>query len=111
MLGIFAPRGDSNESKLRQIDLRHIHVAATRSHCGSSALNFCHRVAARRLTSSLDSNAPRFCFKPRSSASCSEIGRTPGTNFPGTLPEKLLCVCGAAGDCNCPFDVPPDEER
>jgi hypothetical protein len=34
------------------------------------------------------------------------IGKMPGTNFPGTLPEKLLCACGPAGDCVAP---PPEE--
>jgi hypothetical protein len=37
-----------------------------------------------------ESNSPRFCFKPRSMASCKESGRTPGTGFPGTDPANEL---------------------
>ena len=37
-----------------------------------------------------ESKRPRFCFKPRSIASCKERGRIPGINFVGVLPEKGL---------------------
>jgi hypothetical protein len=38
----------------------------------------------------LDRSAPRFCLNPRSMASRSEIGITPGTGFAGTLPANGL---------------------
>jgi hypothetical protein len=31
-------------------------------------------------------------------ASSSEIGRTPGTSFDGTLPVNEFCPCAAAGE-------------
>ena len=50
----------------------------------------------------LDSSSPRFCFNPRSIASCRESGITPGTSFVGTDPENEL----PAGD---PVEAVPGE--
>src|SRR5258706_6971104 len=40
--------------------------------------------------SALERSSPRFCLNPRSMASRSEIGITPGTGFAGTLPANGL---------------------
>src|ERR1700739_203832 len=40
--------------------------------------------------SAFESNTPRFCFNPRSIASCKESGSTPGTSFEGALPANGL---------------------
>src|SRR5690349_2672661 len=49
--------------------------------------------------SALERRAPRFCFSPRSIASCKEIESTPGTGLDGTLPANgfAACVDGALG--------------
>src|ERR1700722_19598621 len=44
---------------------------------------------------------PRFCFSPRSIASCIEICKVPATGFTGTLPEKDPCGGGALVDGPC----------
>jgi hypothetical protein len=44
-----------------------------------------------------DNRTPRFCLRPRSIASCSEICKVPATGFSGTLPEKDACEGGALG--------------
>src|ERR1700686_5008444 len=58
--------------------------------CGKSALNCSQRCPRAARISVFESSAPRFCFSPRSMASCKERGITPGTAFPGTDPENEL---------------------
>src|ERR1700731_2399709 len=58
------------------------------SACGRSALNCSQRCPRAERISVFESSNPRFCFKPRSMASCRESGMTPGTSFVGTDPEN-----------------------
>src|SRR5215472_12661577 len=57
--------------------------------------------------SALDRRSPRFCFRPRSIASCNERDKTPGIGCEGTLPEKFppcvggLEAAGADGSDDC----------
>src|SRR5580704_13171472 len=64
---------------------------------GNRLLNCCQRVPRDERTPWFESSRPRLVFRPRSIASSSEIGRTPGTSCPGTLPGKFCDVCGARG--------------
>src|SRR5215471_1779974 len=49
--------------------------------------------------SALERSGPRFCFSPRSIASCNEIESTPGTGLAATLPANgfVAWVDGALG--------------
>src|SRR3984957_17414647 len=58
--------------------------------CGKSSLNCSHRCPRAERMSVFESSSPRFCFKPRSMASCKDSGMTPGTSFVGTDPENEL---------------------
>lgn len=65
--------------------------------CGRSELNCSHRCPRADRMSAFESSTPRFCFKPRSVASCNEIRRTPGTGSEATLPAKGPCTAGWLG--------------
>src|ERR1700681_3444001 len=58
--------------------------------CGNSALNCSQRCPRAARMSVFESSSPRFCFKPRSMASCRESGIAPGADFPGTDPANEL---------------------
>src|SRR6202162_255674 len=64
--------------------------------CGKSALNCSQRCPRAERISVFESNSPRFCFKPRSMASCKESGTTPGTSFSATDPPNEP-PCGVPG--------------
>src|ERR1700688_1111995 len=70
--------------------------------CGKSALNCSQRCPRAERMSVFDSNSPRFCFNPRSMASCKDSEMTPGTDFAGTDPVKALPP-------RVPGKAPPDE--
>src|SRR5580704_13197530 len=57
---------------------------------GSRALSSCQRCPRAERTSASERSSPRLCFNPRSMASCSESGMTPGTTLVGTLPANGL---------------------
>src|ERR1700722_2677137 len=77
-----------NPSSARLISDWATYGAATT--CGNSALNCSQRCPRAERTSALESSSPRFCFSPRSMASCSESGITSGTSLAGTLLENGL---------------------
>jgi hypothetical protein len=66
----------------------------------------------RQALSARERSRPRFCFKPRSMASCSESGITPGTTFVGTLPANGFGLLEADVETVCATDrVAPQIKR
>ena len=103
------------EAKLRQIHLRVLHVGRG-VHVGQQGRSIAAsagRAPCGHLRS--ESSRPRFCFSPRSMASCNESCRTPGTSFAGTLPEYAFCEgiapAGAGGSAGSAMPPAPGRER